>query len=557
MNKLLLAVVLLLFASCGNKMRSEASDPLYRVGDDKQWAEKDYADTGWSTTKGPTKNQVFWVRVHVKLNDSTVQAKPLGLQLFGFGAFEVYLDGVLIGRNGQLGQAGKPEVPGTEMTCFPIPDSLASKGEHVVALRATQTYQQAAQRGVKVVFQNYSELLRGSLIILAFMNLIAGGLLIAAIYYFFLYISSRRKEHAILIFGIICLLFFALLILEYVKFYVDIPYNFFYTRLEVIGWLTFLLAILVPLYFSLQFGFKRKLWLLGLLCCSLIAIYVVHLGHYDITAVYYSYTMWIATVLVVLDAVIRKEKGALVVLFGLLTRVIINYFLYYDFSLFISFAILVLCMLYLHAIRARVIEEEHEASLLLSARLRLDLVKKNIQPHFLKNTLTSLIDWIEESPKQGVEFLHSLSKEFDIMNTISDEALIPIRKEIELCKAHLSVMQFRKEIHYEWEENGIDETELIPPAFLHTLLENGITHSMPPADGHIRFKLQFVRSANSKTYTFETIAMNRPKSKNRIGGNGFSYIEARLRESYGNHWEFISVATDTGWLSTIKLKQVS
>lgn len=553
MNKLLLFVVLLLFASCGNKMRNEASDPLYKMGDDKQWAKKDYNDAGWSATKGTTKDQIFWARVHVKLNDSVQQAKPLGLQVYGFGAFEVYLDGVLIGNNGQLAEAGKPEVPGTETTCFLVPDSLVSKGEHVVALRATQSYQQAAQRGVKVVFQNYAELLRDPLIILAFMNLIAGALLIASIYYFFLYISSRRKEHPILIFGIICFLFFALLILEYIKFYVAIPYSFFYMRLEVIGWLTFLLAVLVPLYFSLQFGFNRKLWLLGLLLCSLIAIYVVHLGHYDITAVYYSYTMWVATVLVVLDAVIRKEKGAWVVLFGLLTRVIINYFLYYDLSLFISFTILVLCMLYLHAIRARIIEEEHEASLLLSARLRLDLVKKNIQPHFLKNTLTSLIDWIEESPKQGVEFLHALAKEFDIMNTISDEALIPIRKEIELCQAHLSVMEFRKEIHYEWEENGIDESEFIPPALLHTLLENGITHSMPPADGHIRFKLKFARGSNSKTYTFETIAINRPKSKNRIGGNGFNYIEARLKESYGNNWEFNSYKTATGWLSTIKL----
>ncbi len=554
MNRLCFIFVLLLLASCKpSTIVYEASEPRFQLGDDRFWANKNYPDTDWQTARGFTGDKVFWVRFKMDLKERPDPQIPLGLQVYSFGAFEVYWDGIYLGHNGQLAQAGKPEVPGTESSYYLVPDSLASKGRHLIALRTTQSFNSSERRSVNVKLQDYPDLLRLSLITTSYMNLIAGAFLIASIYYLFLYINSRRKQYPVLIFAIICFFFFALLILEYVKFYVAIPYNYFYVRLEAIGWITFLLAFLVPLYFCLQFGFQKKRLLLGLLLGVLVAIYIIEFRHYDTTAIYYSYTMWVVTVLVVVDSVIRKEKGAWVVLVGLMSRVVINYFFYYDFSLFISFIIVVLCMLYLHAIRARTIEEEHEASLLLSARLQLDLVKKNIQPHFLKNTLLSLIDWVEESPQQGVKFLHSLSTEFDIMNSIAEEVLIPISKEIELCRAHLAVMQFRKEIFYQWQEQGIVETEMVPPALFHTLLENGITHSIP-IDGQIGFKLSFAVDNGYKVYVFETFALNREKSRTRVGGNGFHYIKARLTESYGQRWEFVSMATATGWSSTIKIK---
>lgn len=167
--------------------------------------------------------------------------------------------------------------------------------------------------------------------------------------------------------------------------------------------------------------------------------------------------------------------------------------------------------------------------------------------------MTSLIDWVEESPKQGAEFIQALAGEFDIMNSIAEAVLIPVRQEIELCKTHLKVMQFRKEICYEWEESGIDETEYIPPALIHTLLENGITHSIPIAESLISFKLAYLSTAVYKQYTFETHALNREVSKKRNGGNGFRYIQARLTESYGDRWKFISEAIPGGWLTTIQI----
>jgi LytS/YehU family sensor histidine kinase len=225
--------------------------------------------------------------------------------------------------------------------------------------------------------------------------------------------------------------------------------------------------------------------------------------------------------------------------------------------LFITYTILVLCMLYLHTNRVRALDYERQAALLLSARLKLELLKKNIQPHFIKNTLTSLLDWVEESPQQGAEFIQALAQEFDLLNNMAEATLIPVSQEIELCQTHLQVMQFRKEIRYELEQSGIDPTDLIPPAIFHTVLENGITHSLPPPDGCLRFQLSFERAGQCRRYRLLTCAPGRPAELGgKAGrGTGFQYIVARLQESYGTGWTFHSAAVPGGWLTSIAIAQ--
>lgn len=545
-----LFVFMLVFSSCKQEVDYENQEPLYQTGDRFNWAETGYNDQGWRKEKGETGDQIFWLRSKVSILDTAT--RPLGIEIYAFGAYDVYWDGLLIGHNGQFAIQGKAEIPGSATANFQLPPVASGKGVHLLALRATQAYS-AAQRGVDVKIGYYADLLRMPLIMVSFMHLMAGAFLIASIYYFFLYLNSRRKEYAVLVFAVVCLLFFALLITEYVKFYIFMPYTRFYTRLEIIGWLTFSIAMLVPFYFTIQFNFKWKGALLGLLFSILIAIYLINFRHYDLTAMLYSLVMWITSTLVVLYAIFQKEKGGVIVLSGLLVSLLINKFLVYDFGLFICFTVIVLCMLYLHTIRARVIEEEYQSSLLLSSRLKLELIKKNIQPHFLRNTLTSLIDWVEESPAEGVRFITALAAEFDIMNAIADESLIPVNQEIELCKSHVAVMQFRKEIAYRWTASGIDDKELVPPALIHTMLENGITHSIPPANGEIGFHLHFERGEGYKQYTFKTTAQNRVINATGRKGNGVNYIKARLNESYGDAWTFNSEAIPEGWLTTIKI----
>lgn len=558
MSRLLLFLLLLLaMASCRpSDTLYDLNDAVYRAGDDPRWAAPQYDDSGWAAERDTTHHGVFWIRRKICLlqRDTT---QPLGLQIRAFGAFEVYWDGTLISRNGRLGSPTRPEVSGTEISYHLVPDSLAGRGWHQLALRTTQGYLRDDLHFVGVQLQSYPRLLREPIIVTAFVNLMAGALLTAALYYAFLFLNSRRREYGTLVFSVICLLCFVLLMAEYAKFYVDIPYRYFNVRLEIIGWLTFAIALLVPLYFAIQFELPHRGLLTAGLLALLFGIYLAFYSEYDMTAQLLSTTMWAAALLVVLLAVRRRTKGSPLVLAALLAGAVSNYFLYYDYSLFITYTIIVLCMLYLHTSRVRTLDLEREAALLLSARLKLELLKKNIQPHFIKNTLTSMLDWVEESPKQGAVFIQALAREFDLLNSMAEATLIPVSQELELCQTHLHVMQFRKEIRYELEQSGIDPADRVPPAIFHTVLENGITHSLPPADGCLRFKLSFERCGKHKHYRLLACAPARPAEQGGKAGSGtgFQYIRARLQESYGNGYTFHSGAVPEGWLTSITIAQ--
>ncbi|MEL6986615.1 MAG: histidine kinase, partial [Bacteroidota bacterium] len=280
----------------------------------------------------------------------------------------------------------------------------------------------------------------------------------------------------------------------------------------------------------------------------------------DIPVQRLSLIMLLASFIICFIGIYLKREGVWIVLVALSLILGINilssygqrHLLFnYDINLFISFVIVVITFLYLLAQRRRKEKLSYEASLLLSSRLKNELLKKNIQPHFIMNTLTSIMEWVEISPKKSITFIEALADEFEILNQIADLQLIPIQKEIDLCKHHLKIMEFRKEIQYEWIDEGIDLTEQIPPAILHTLVENGITHSKP-IDRKIRFHLCFHKGSDYKSYTLKTIALNR-KEAIKSKGTGLKYIESRLRESYRANWELISKPFDGGWINTIKI----
>jgi LytS/YehU family sensor histidine kinase len=110
---------------------------------------------------------------------------------------------------------------------------------------------------------------------------------------------------------------------------------------------------------------------------------------------------------------------------------------------------LVIIILISLVLREREETRLREAALLRSSRLKLQLLKKSIQPHFLMNSIASAIDWIEEHPASGVELLLALSEEFRILLDSADENLIPLERELALCQTHLTVMGFRKLASYE------------------------------------------------------------------------------------------------------------
>ena len=549
----LLVCAMLIVASCSQPPVFKKYETVFQLGDQQEWASKNWNDHNWEKNLPLVADgRVYWSRTKIDILKSPEPLHPHGLQLEVYGEYEVFWDGVLIGENGNPGQEAMLAPEGKLWATFSIPTHLTEKGEHLLAIRSSLYYFPDHVGICGIEIDNYDDLLTDRLIETSYMHIFAGAFLIASLYFLFLYLGDK-KEYQMLIFSICCFLFFSLTMMEFVKTYVPIHYSLHRLRLEIIGILMFGISFLIPLYFSMQFPFPKRKFLLIIYAGILLFIFLIKYDFFDFTAYNMAVSMWFFSFGIVVFGVYKKIKGARLVLLAILACVPIRFVTSFGISLFAGFSLILLSMFYLLSLRIKEQRLAYENSLVQSTRLRLELLKKNIQPHFLMNTLTSLIDWVEEVPKKGVLFIEALAKEFDLFNQIEGQTLIPIDQEIALCRTHLEIMEYRKEINYFWEEEGIDPGQKVPPAILHTLLENGITHSMPLEDNSIKFKLIFESNSHYKRYTFLTFAAGVRQSTNRKDGTGLKYVKARLTESYDSKWDFTSEPTNHGWKNILKI----
>ncbi|WP_425237080.1 histidine kinase [Ulvibacterium sp.] len=526
----------------------------FRIGDQQNWAAKELQNQRWKKDLEFVPNgQVFWSRTKIDILEPPEPLQPYGLRLEVYAEYEVFWDGVLIGKNGNPGQEADLPPEGELWTTFSIPTHLTHEGEHVIAMRLSNYYFPDHVGIYDLKIDNYNDLVTERLIQNSYMHIFAGAFLVASIYFLFLFLGNK-KEYPTLIFSISCFLFFSLTMTHFVRTTFPIHYSLHVIRLEVITSLMFGISFLIPLYLSIQFPYPKRKFFLGIYTGILIYFFITKQHFFDFTILAMVICLWVFSFGIAVNGIYKKAKGALLLLLTLLFCLFIGYSVSFNVSLFTGFSLILLNMLYLLSLRIKEQRLAYEKSLVQSTRLRLELLKKNIQPHFLMNTLTSLIDWIEEAPKKGVLFIEALAKEFDLLSQIENQTLIPVAQEIALCRAHLDIMEYRKEINYTWEEEGIDLGQKIPPGILHTLLENGITHSMPLKDNRIKFKLIFESNSDCKWYTFLTFAapLNQDENK-RKEGTGLRYIKARLRESYHDKWELTSEPVGHGWKNTIKI----
>ncbi len=250
---------------------------------------------------------------------------------------------------------------------------------------------------------------------------------------------------------------------------------------------------------------------------------------------------------------IRKSHSGYILLIGLvgfiLTTELGNQgFLNYGY--FVGVIFFVFSMMLAAGIELARRNKSYQETLLRSSRLENQLLKKNIQPHFILNSLTSLQELIESDPDKASQFVLHLSREFELFATISNKKLISITDELSLVESYLKVMSIRKSIDFELKISDINETDEIPPGVLLTLVENGISHGF---EDRTTGAFEIIKEEDDKLCKYSVLNDGNNQEGNTGQGMGLSYILARLEESYANNFKFESRPIPEGWISTISI----
>jgi sensor histidine kinase YesM len=530
---------------------------LFKIGDDMKWRLPSHNEQDWSAVKDglPESQANYWIRSNIHVNQETISSStaPMGIFTTVTGSYELYWDGVLINKSGIVGTDQESEIPGPIYKISAIPNALFTQGEHTISLRVSSYHssEELRTRNYYIHFGPYEELLNKGYIEAIIPIILLGGLILIAIYYLQLYFLYS-KEKAFLIFGILCFFVAGLLITETIKSLIVYSYDWHLTRLRWISGLTFIIAVLLPSFFLTLLNMRCNQVIKILFIIMLVSVFILN-ESYDFSSKLMLMISFISSLVITCIAVIKKYKGALLSLIGVSPVVITMLLLPNEFQdklFFTSFAFLILTTLFSLTMHMKTTRSERDSAISNSSQLEISLLKKNIQPHFILNTLTSIEYWIEEDSSKAIDFIDSLADEFRVMNTIYSKKLIPLSQELELCQSHLKIMSYRKNTQYELQCEVEDLTAKIPPAIIHTLIENIFSHNTYSTSSVI-FKLQQIKFGEQWKYQLKTPLGSRSKHKSLETKLGSRYITARLTESFGSRWEFKEQETKLEWITTL------
>ncbi|MEM8526248.1 MAG: histidine kinase [Bacteroidota bacterium] len=254
--------------------------------------------------------------------------------------------------------------------------------------------------------------------------------------------------------------------------------------------------------------------------------------------------------------VYQKKRGAWWLLIGMLGYTTISYLGHADllgFAYFAGIIFFILCMLL--SVGQNIAQEmqKQQQALLRAATLENQLLKTTIQPHFVFNSLAALQELIEQNATKASDFVEKLAQEFQLITKASSQKMISMREEIELCKMHLSIMEYRRNACFDFQVEGIKGDEKVPPGIFHTLVENGITHGYSQKNKGF-FRLRKEENAEATHYTLFNDS-DVEIEKEIVVGTGIRYIQAALEEYFGDKASLTWKGNEKGWRVCISIKK--
>ncbi len=548
-------------------------------GDSGVWSSPEYSDSSWElnsgfglwVNEGKPGTGIRWYRKTVFFPEPLDSLATLALyQVAAVSANEIYWDGRLIARNGVPSPEMKSERSGVSGRIFPVPDAVTKPGKHLIAVRISNFHTLSGVIEAPLQMGYFSKIHGYLLRSQALSIFLAGIFFVIALFHFAILLGHGNKWPYAL-FSAFCLSCAVhISIRGLLRFFqIDLSRYYILAAINDIPW--FLMLVLLPVFFLFEFNspYKKRLTTIILLSGLVVVIFprlatfglvpVSWLSTFESANRINVYFTLVVSIAVALWAGFHRKIGSLSASLGLmafLAGVILSSSAKVENGWAVGFAVmnifLTVSLSNQMAYRNRLL---HEADL-RGARLELELLKKHIHPHFLLNSLNSIVAWLEENPPVASQLVNALADELRMLLSFPGKKLIPISEEVRLCRAHLNVMSLRQDKKFTMSVTGIEGNEQLPPLIIHTLVENGLSHGYANKETGF-FTLTCVRIKKGIRLTlFNDGACEEPRNQFHEG-TGFRYVKTRLEEAFPSSWRVDYGPVEGGWEVSIEYEGVS
>ena len=227
-----------------------------------------------------------------------------------------------------------------------------------------------------------------------------------------------------------------------------------------------------------------------------------------------------------------------------------------------------------HSIRSMVSTMRHLMDDLIQQESRkrrseLEVLQSQINPHFLYNTLDSVI-WMTEAGRyeEAIQMVSSLARFFRI-SLSQGKSVIPLKDELEHARNYMNIQQVRFKNKFETRITADPNTEGIYclKLIVQPILENAIYHGMASAEDDGLISVHAVRQGEDLIIEVSDNGMgmrpelaaslldaDRPEIRTKGSGIGIRNVHQRFRLTFGRAYGLtIWSEPDEGTRVTIRL----
>lgn len=187
------------------------------------------------------------------------------------------------------------------------------------------------------------------------------------------------------------------------------------------------------------------------------------------------------------------------------------------------------------------------------AESRLSALQARIQPHFLFNSLNTVLGLLREQPRQAEKVLQGLADLFRAI-IVQPPGLVALGGELALARAYIEIESLRlgSRLTVKWECDHAPLDALLPPMILQPLLENAVYHGIEPAEagGEIKVGLFLLDGRLNLVVRNPMPPSHRRKSGNRMA---LTNIRERLELSFDADMDMNALAVGDGFVVHIRL----
>lgn len=208
--------------------------------------------------------------------------------------------------------------------------------------------------------------------------------------------------------------------------------------------------------------------------------------------------------------------------------------------------------------RERQLREARLQHLLTEAELKALLAQVN--PHFLFNTLNTIMALIGSEPEKAEAMTERLAEVFRYVLARTERHLIPLSEEFEFLRTYLEIEQarFGDRLRVEMAIDPAIAAEPVPSLILQPLVENAIKHGLAPKLRGGRLRIRAVDEQRFVRLLVEDDGVGRREAQapgQPLGGQsgiGLRNVTERLRTLYGDQAE-MTIHSEVGQGTRVSL----